>query len=59
MAMSERPAGMLDEKNPVRPKIGGPPVFHNPLDEREYLKGRLSAAFRVFGKYSYDEGVAG
>jgi hypothetical protein len=37
----------------------GAATFDNPLDEREYLKGRLAAAFRIFGKYGFDEGVAG
>jgi hypothetical protein len=55
----QRPAAMLDEKNPVRPSIAGPPKFDNPLDERAYLKGRLAAAFRIFGKLGFDEGVAG
>ncbi|KAA8641942.1 class II aldolase/adducin family protein [Aspergillus tanneri] len=36
-----------------------PPVFEDKLKEREYLKGRLAAAFRIFGKNGYDEGVAG
>lgn len=36
-----------------------PPVFEDKYKEREYLKGRLAAAFRIFGKYGYDEGVAG
>ncbi|KAJ5212389.1 Decarboxylase NovR [Penicillium cinerascens] len=35
------------------------PNFETKLEEREYLKGRLAAAFRIFGKYGYDEGVAG
>lgn len=34
-----------------------PPVFTNKLEEREYLKGRLAAAFRIFGKNGYDEGM--
>ena len=37
----------------------GPPKFEDKFEEREYLKGRLAAAFRIFGKYGYDEGVAG
>jgi hypothetical protein len=37
----------------------GPPKFDDPYKEREYLKGRLAAAFRIFGKYGFDEGVAG
>ncbi|KAL2823826.1 class II aldolase/adducin N-terminal [Aspergillus cavernicola] len=43
-------------------KMGGfpkPPVFEDKYKEREYLKGRLAAAFRIFGKNGYDEGVAG
>jgi len=35
------------------------PKFDDPLEERDYLKGRLAAAFRIFGKYGFDEGVAG
>ena len=56
-------------------RIPGPPKFDDPHKERAYLKGRLagtvfpqllqdvahqlSVAFRIFGKYGYDEGVAG
>ena len=36
-----------------------PPVWEDKYKEREYLKGRLAAAFRIFGKYGFDEGVAG
>ena len=36
-----------------------PPTFDDPYKERAYLKGRLAAAFRIFGKYGFDEGVAG
>ena len=31
----------------------------SPADERRYRKQRLAAAFRVFSKYGFDEGVAG
>lgn len=41
------------------PKMPGPPTFTDKYEEREYLKGRLAAAFRIFGKYGFDEGVAG
>ncbi|KAI9672089.1 MAG: hypothetical protein M1831_001902 [Alyxoria varia] len=41
------------------PAFPKPPQFDDKYKEREYLKGRLAAAFRVFGKYGYDEGVAG
>lgn len=36
-----------------------PPKFTDKYEEREYLKGRLAAGFRIFGKYGFDEGVAG
>lgn len=36
-----------------------PPVFANKHEERAYLKGRLALAFRLFGKFGFDEGVAG
>jgi hypothetical protein len=31
------------------PNFPGPPQFDDPHEEREYLKGRLAAAFRIFG----------
>lgn len=40
-------------------KFPKPPKFDDPYKERAYLKGRLAAAFRIFGKYGFDEGVAG
>ena len=36
-----------------------PVKFEDKLEEREYLKGRLAAAFRIFGQRGFDEGVAG
>jgi hypothetical protein len=50
---NEQEAKMLQRKFPT------PPVFQDKYKEREYLKGRLAAAFRIFGKYGFDEGVAG
>lgn len=44
------------EKMPEYPR---PPKFDDPYKEREYWKGRLAAAFRIFAKYGFDEGVAG
>ena len=41
------------------PKFPGPPSYTDKYEEREYLKGRLAAAFRIFGKLGFDEGVAG
>lgn len=46
-------------KAKVKMTVGRPPVFDDKEKEREYLKGRLAAAFRIFGKYGFDEGVAG
>jgi hypothetical protein len=40
-------------------KFPGPPTFDDPYKERDYLKGRLALAFRIFAKLGYDEGVAG
>lgn len=40
-------------------KFPGPPKFTDKYEERAYLKGRLALAFRLFGKYGFDEGVAG
>ncbi|KAH6663308.1 class II aldolase/adducin domain-containing protein [Plectosphaerella plurivora] len=53
------------DENPV---IGGDtssgeltmiPSFDTPQEEREYLKGRLALAFRIFAQKGFDEGVAG
>ena len=52
--------GLSEPKAKVQmPKFPGPPTFEDKYEEREYLKGRLAAAFRIFGKYGFDEGVAG
>lgn len=39
--------------------IRSPPVFTDKLEERAYQKQHLAAAFRVFAKQGFDEGVAG
>jgi ribulose-5-phosphate 4-epimerase/fuculose-1-phosphate aldolase len=36
-----------------------PPIFKNVEDERLHRKQRLAAAFRLFSKFGFDEGVAG
>ncbi|KAL8758706.1 MAG: hypothetical protein Q9199_001283 [Rusavskia elegans] len=52
--------GISESKAKVQmPKFPQPPTFADKYAERDYLKGRLAAAFRIFGKYGYDEGVAG
>lgn len=52
--------GLSEQQARVQmPKFPSPPEFTDTYEEREYLKGRLAAAFRIFGKYGFDEGVAG
>lgn len=52
--------GLSEDQAKVQmPKFPSPPEFTDKYEEREYLKGRLAAAFRIFGKYGFDEGVAG
>lgn len=47
--------GLSEAKAKVQmPKFPGPPKFLDRYEEREYLKGRLAAAFRIFGMYSQD-----
>src|SRR5476649_371529 len=53
-----------EPKAPVDPaalmgKLPTPPKFENPADERLHRKQRLAAGFRLFGKFGFDEGVAG
>ncbi|MCH6264002.1 MULTISPECIES: class II aldolase/adducin family protein [Neobacillus] len=36
-----------------------PPVFSSVEEERQHLKQKLAAAFRLFSKFGFDEGVAG
>ena len=36
-----------------------PPVFATPAEERSHRKRMLAAAFRLFSRFGFDEGVAG
>ena len=36
-----------------------PPTFTSVADERQHRKERLAAAFRLFGKFGFSEGIAG
>ncbi len=36
-----------------------PPAFSSPAQERQHRKERLAAAFRLFSRFGFDEGVAG
>lgn len=33
--------------------------FKNKFEERDYIKGRLAGAYRIFGHYGLNEGLAG
>ena len=50
------PSPVVAPKSFEIPKI---PSFDNPAEERTYRKQRLAAAFRLFSKFGFDEGVAG
>jgi ribulose-5-phosphate 4-epimerase/fuculose-1-phosphate aldolase len=50
------PSPVVAPKSFEMPKI---PSFDNPAEERIYRKQRLAAAFRLFSKFGFDEGVAG
>ncbi len=43
----------------MRPEPFTFPTFDDVAAERQYLKERLAAAFRLFGRFGFDEGVAG
>ncbi|MGI8663624.1 MAG: class II aldolase/adducin family protein [Acidimicrobiales bacterium] len=40
-------------------KIPRVPSFESPVEERRHRKERLAGAFRLFGAFGFDEGVAG
>jgi ribulose-5-phosphate 4-epimerase/fuculose-1-phosphate aldolase len=55
---------MSDEKFPGTPPPQDlifrlPPTFDDVADERRHRKERLAGALRVFGKFGFEEGVAG
>jgi hypothetical protein len=43
----------------MRPRQFTFPSFDDPAAERQHLKERLAASFRLFGRFGFDEGVAG
>lgn len=43
----------------VLPNLSFLPTFDSPEEERLHRKQRLAASFRLFGKFGFDEGVAG
>src|SRR5437764_1291771 len=50
------PTPVVAPKTFEMPKI---PSFADPAQERTYRKQRLAAAFRLFSRFGFDEGVAG
>jgi hypothetical protein len=58
---SQQPASNADEESEIGKytSFPSPPRFENKLEERHYLKGRLAAAFRIFGARGFGKGVAG
>lgn len=57
---SQQPAQMeMPDIGKYAPGFPCPPTFEDPREEREYLKGRLAAAFRIFGAKGFGKGVAG
>jgi ribulose-5-phosphate 4-epimerase/fuculose-1-phosphate aldolase len=54
--ISSSPAGAIEARYRNLPR---PPQFDTPAQERLNRKQRLSAAFRLFSKFGFDEGAAG
>lgn len=57
--MSESPLNDADISSPIRLSDGYPPSYASVEEERIDRKNRLTATFRLFGKFGFDEGVAG
>jgi ribulose-5-phosphate 4-epimerase/fuculose-1-phosphate aldolase len=45
---------MVSDRTPHKPFVAG-----TPEEERQHRKRRLAAAFRIFGRLGFDEGIAG
>jgi hypothetical protein len=56
---THEPGLKTDESITKQMNFPSPPKFDDPYKEREYQKGRLALAFRLFAKFGFDEGVAG
>ncbi|KAF2091752.1 arad-like aldolase/epimerase [Saccharata proteae CBS 121410] len=55
----QEPGLSASKAAPQALKFPSPPTFTDKHAERKHLKERLALSFRIFGKYSFDEGVAG
>jgi len=40
-----------------KPNLPQPPTFSTPEEERLHRKQRLAAAFRLFSRFGFDEGI--
>ncbi|MGH9209169.1 MAG: class II aldolase/adducin family protein [Acidimicrobiales bacterium] len=49
----------MSQTAPSRPTPHEFPSFTSPEDERTYVKQRMAAAFRLFDRFGFNEGVAG
>jgi ribulose-5-phosphate 4-epimerase/fuculose-1-phosphate aldolase len=49
----------MSDTIPTMLRIPSPPAFKTLEEERRHRKERLAAAFRLFSKFGFDEGVAG
>ncbi|MHA7680440.1 class II aldolase/adducin family protein [Cupriavidus sp. PET2-C1] len=55
----EMAAGLSEAVKAKYRVLPRPPKFDTPAEERLHRKQRLAAAFRLFSKFGFDEGVAG
>ncbi|MEE4417542.1 class II aldolase/adducin family protein, partial [Klebsiella pneumoniae] len=62
-AQAKRPEDMASSLSPEAAaryrNLPRPPQFATVAEERLHRKQRLAAAFRLFSKFGFDEGVAG
>src|SRR6516164_397250 len=56
--MTKAPLSVPEAPGRAR-NLPGPPSYQNLEDERRHRKEHLAAAFRLFAKFGFDEGVAG
>lgn len=68
LSVSQPASGTTNEKSDRFTKTAGQDVgfpsppkleFNNKYEERDYIKGRLAGAYRIFGHYGLNEGLAG
>ncbi|EAY28488.1 class II aldolase/adducin family protein [Microscilla marina] len=50
---------LTKDQSKITDNVPRPPQYDTPQKQRNYLKRQLAAAFRLFAKFGFDEGVAG